>query len=366
MKTCHITSVHPRYDIRIFIKECQALSTEHEVSLIVADSLGNETKNGINIYDVGKAGGGRIQRMRQSSQAILEQILILQPKVVHFHDPELIGLGRKLIGLGYQVIYDVHEDVPKQVLNKPWIPRLLRPLVSYWIKQQERAAAKLFSGIICATEIIAKRFKSYNPNTIAIHNYPILAELAGNNTAWSSRSADICYIGSISATRGILPLVNSLAESNLRLELAGTFSDRVIEAQLKSDNNYAAVNYHGVLDRQGIANLLTQVRVGMVTLLPTPSYVESLPIKLFEYMLAGIPVVASDFPLWQPIVSGNNCGIMVDPSDSTSIARACRWLIDNPEAAQKMGENGKQAVLEHYIWERESLRLCEFYKLLEF
>lgn len=364
MQVCHITSVHPRNDIRIFVKECRALAKEHHVTLIVADSLGNQQESGIAIYDVGKVSGGRLQRIKKTTAAIYAKVLELQPDVVHFHDPELMGIAGKLVKAGYKVIYDVHEDVPKQVLNKQWLPKIIRPLISWLVKLQEKRTAAKLSGIICATEIIARRFKQYNPNTIAVHNYPILAELANNPVKWEDRDLDLCYVGSISQTRGILPLSESLVISGCQLELAGAFSNSAIETQLKNSTRFSRINYHGVIGRAAIAELLSRVRVGMVTLLPTPSYVESLPIKLFEYMLSGIPVVASDFELWRPIVEGNNCGLMVDPTDPNAIAKACLELIKNPLQAQQMGENGYQAVMKHYIWEQEQLKLLEFYRKL--
>lgn len=363
MQICHITSVHPRYDIRIFIKECQALAREHQVSLIVADSLGDEVNTGINIYDVGKVAGGRLSRMRITSQAILHKLCALKPQVVHFHDPELIGIGRKLARLGYKVIYDVHEDVPKQIMNKHWIPKLLRPLISRYVENQERIASAEFAGVICATEIIAQRFSSYNSKSIAIHNYPILAELTQLDVTWQQRNDNLCYLGSISETRGILPLIDSLAISGLTLDLAGPYSGE-IEGKIKSSQGFKQVNYHGVLNRQQVSELLGKVKIGMVTLLPTPSYLESLPIKLFEYMLAEIPVVTSNFPLWDSIVQGHNCGLMVDPADSQAIADACQWLLVNPDKAQQMGENGRQAVLNYYTWDKEQDSLLEFYHQL--
>lgn len=364
MNICHITSVHPRYDVRIFIKECQTLASTQQVSLIVADSFGSETKNGITIYDVGKVSGGRIKRMRVTSQAIFNKVRELNPDVVHFHDPELIKIGYRLSCLGYKVIYDVHEDVPKQVLSKTWIPHIFRPIVATIVKWQERKFSQHFSGIICATEIIAKRFQKYNSKTRAIHNYPILKELNQQSIEWGSRQDHLCYIGSISATRGILKVVESLSLSQLTLDLAGPFSDSQIELKLKNSPGYSFVNYHGVLDRAKIGALLAKARVGIVTLLPTASYVESLPIKLFEYMLSGIPVIASDFPLWRPIIEGYNCGILVDPHNPQEIAAASKKILSNPQLAKQMGENGHKAVLAHYSWEAEAVHLLNFYSQL--
>ncbi|MDD3267172.1 MAG: glycosyltransferase family 4 protein [Burkholderiales bacterium] len=364
MKVCHITSVHPRYDIRIFVKECKALSRDHNVTLIVADSLGNEIKDNINIIDVGKVNCNRLIRMYLTSNAIFNKVIALKPDIVHFHDPELMSVAYSLSKRGFKVIYDVHEDVPKQVMNKHWIPVLLRPIVSKLIKYKEFKSARSYAGIICATEIIANRFKKYNKNTVAIHNYPLLSEFNQREVSWSERNLELCYLGSISETRGIVPLVNSLAISELNLELAGIYSNDIVRFKVKTTEGHKLVNYHGVLNRNEVADLLTKVRVGVVTLLPTPSSIESLPIKLLEYMLAGIPVVASNFTLWQQYVKEYNCGIMVNPESPNEIADACRYLLDNPKEAEQMGINGRQAVLNNYTWETESNKLLNFYSMI--
>jgi len=94
---------------------------------------------------------------------------------------------------------------------------------------------------------------------------------------------------------------------------------------------------------------------------PISSYTYAFATKIFEYMASGIPVIASNFPLWEEIIAGNKCGICIDPYNIMEIANAINWLIDNPEQAQLMGENGKRAVVEKYNWECESKKLVKSY-----
>lgn len=362
-KICHITSAHKRDDIRIFVKECVTLATYgHEVMLVVADDLPDGIQNGVHIYNVDKQ-LTRIKRMLQTPKDIYNKVLQLQPDVVHFHDPELMLIGNKLVKQGYKVVYDVHEDLPKQVLNKHWIPKIIRPLVSFCIAYLEKKYSKIFYGIIAATPIIAKRFKQYNHNTIDLCNYPVLAELNVAYTAWDNRQNTMCYIGSISKTRGIEAIIASCVVSHIPLELAGIFSGDISLDELKSRTGGEYINYLGILNRAQITSLLQKVKIGLVTLLPTPSYVESLPIKMFEYMLAGIPLIASNFPLWQEIVGKYDCGILVDPNNPEQIAQAALELIANQDRSRQMGINGRNAVLEYFNWEQEQKKLINFYKI---
>lgn len=92
------------------------------------------------------------------------------------------------------------------------------------------------------------------------------------------------------------------------------------------------------------------------------NYLDSLPIKMFEYMSAGIPVVASNFPLWKEIIEKNRCGVCVDPLSPKDIAKAINFIVQNPQIAQKMGENGKRAILEKYNWQIEEQKLFNIYE----
>ena len=59
---------------------------------------------------------------------------------------------------------------------------------------------------------------------------------------------------------------------------------------------------------------------------------------MFEYMSAGIPVICSNFPLWRDIIEKHQCGICVDPQNSSEIALAIDFLAQNPKEAKVMGK----------------------------
>jgi glycosyltransferase involved in cell wall biosynthesis len=374
LKVCHLTSVHPTEDIRIFVKECSYLSEAgFDVSLVVGNSE-SYTKNGVDIKGAPVKSSNRYLRMIKGPQSVYKKALEVDSDVYHFHDPELLPVGLLLKSKGKKVIYDVHEDVPQQVLSKQWIPKPLRKLVSRMVEGLERYASNRFDAVVTATPTINERFLTYQQNSVTIHNFPIMNELIGEGSADAVKPMDknkIVYIGGITRLRGIEEMVRSMeklnkdtASSDVTLHLAGAFAPPSLQKEMEQLKGWNHVNFEGYLNRKEVSDLLNTSSVGLVILHPEPRYVVSYPIKLFEYMSAGLPVIASDFPLWRGIVEDAQCGICVDPMSPGEIADAVRYLLNNKEEARKMGENGRKAIMNKYNWEQESVRLVELYKSL--
>lgn len=357
---CHVTSVHMRYDARIFQKECRSLTKEYKVTLFVADGKGNEKKEDITIVDVGIS-GSRIGRMRKVPGRIYRIIKDSDFSVVHFHDPEFLPYGRKLKRRGKQVIYDAHEDVPRQLLTKDYIPGFLRRLIAWIFEKYENFIVKRLTYVVTATPHIRDRFYKINKNCMDIRNFPLGDIKSGN---WENKRKEVIYIGGIFEVRGIRELVDSLSHCDARLSLAGIFSPESLKNEIETMNGWKYVDFHGYVGKEKIYELLSFAMAGIVTLYPIKSYMESLPVKMFEYMAAGIPVIASDFKLWKEIIMENECGICVDPKDIHQIADAIKYITDNKDIAKRMGENGRKAVERYYNWKAEEEKLFNIYKMI--
>jgi glycosyltransferase involved in cell wall biosynthesis len=361
-RIAHLTSAHPRHDTRIFVKQCRSLAAHgHEVTLVVADDGGDELTDGVRIVDVGRL-PGRLNRLLRTTRRVLGAALALDADVYQLHDPELIPAGLVLKRMGKAVVFDSHEDVPAQLLGKPYLGTLSSQVLSRSFGAYERFACSRFDGIIAATPFIRDKFLRINPRTVDVNNYPLPGEFDAA-ARWADKRPEVCYVGSIAAIRGIRELVRAcdLLKSPARLALAGQFSEPALAAEVAAYPGWQRVDRHGHLDRAGVRAVMARAVAGLVTLHPVVNYLDALPVKMFEYMAAGIPVIASNIPLWRGIVEGSACGVCVDPADPAAIAAAIDYLVLHPELAARMGENGRRVVLDKYNWLAESVKLIAFY-----
>lgn len=368
-----LTTVHPRQDTRVFHRQARTLAEQPglELHLVVADGKGSRTEESdgvaIRVVDIGKPPGGRVGRMIIGSWRAIRAVVSLRARVAHFHDPELIPACIVLKSLGRRIIYDVHEDYPLQILHKHWLPVALRRPLAGAMRAVEFVAARVFDAVVCANPKATERFPPRK--TILVRNFPIPSELvAPASTTYAQRPASFVYVGGIAAIRGAGRMVEAIARipgpAAIRLDLAGSFSPATLESELRALPGWERVRYHGWASRSQVAAFLGGARAGLVVLQPTQNYPDAYPVKMFEYMAAGLPVIASDFPLWRRVVDGARCGLLVDPTNPDAIAAAMTWILENPAEAEEMGQRGARAVANEYNWSRESEKLVGLYARL--
>jgi glycosyltransferase involved in cell wall biosynthesis len=362
MRVCHLTSAHEYNDLRIFYKECCSLSAAgFEVHLVAYDAP-NEVINKIRLHRNKANSQSRLSRFSKNLCAIYQKALTIDADLYHLHDPDLLTIGLLLKLRNKKVIYDAHEDIPRDILDKEWIPKRYRPIISKLYEKLENVISQHLDLIVVANPPVCDRFRKLGCKTVNINNYPIKKELVNERTSWQTKQRSVCYLGGIHSQRGIFEMIAAVEKMNIKLLLAGTFSSRSQRNQAMAMKGWRNVQELGQIDRQGVKQVLQESMAGLSILHPIPSYTYAFATKIFEYMASGIPVIASNFPLWEKIVTGNNCGICVDPLNVEEIGKAIKLIISNPEEGIRMGENGRSAITEKYNWENESKKLIASYR----
>lgn len=360
MKICHLTSLHPVYDVRIFKKECLSLAKfGYDVNLIAINAK-TEINNGVNIIGVPQTGNNRIKRMIYNVNSVYRKAIEINADVYHLHDPELLRIALKLKRKGKIVIFDSHEDVPQQILGKEWIPLILRRYISYLYKFYEKIVLSKIDALVSVTPSLTDRLKKLNKHTYQITNYPIYEDLR-DIRKWKDC---IIFSGGISKQWMHKNIIKAIEDINVTYSLMGR-PDTNYLSDLKSLKGWEKVDYKGIVPFEKVNIYQQEATIGMAL----NDYVANVGYKMgtlgntkfFEYMMAGIPVIATDFIIWKKIIDKYNCGICINPNDISSIKNAIQFLLNNKEEAKEMGNRGKIAIQQEYNWKSQEKILLEMY-----
>lgn len=361
-----MTSVHPRYDTRIFIKECCSLAAikEYTVNLVVADGLGDEVKNGVNIYDVGRL-DGRVNRIFRTTRKVFIKAKNLDSDIFHFHDPELIPVGLKLKGMGKQVIFDVHEDTSSQIKNKFYIPKILRPLIAFLYSIVNRYIVKKFFLVLAEASYEAI-YKDITQKYRVIQNFPDINFLESYRVI-QRKGNGIFYIGGVSDERGLDVTIKALKILKKRdiyffMHYIGPIYSKKLIENLDLQGIENQIKFYGNMVLDDGFMIAKDCKVGLSVLKPVKNAQTSYSTKIFEYMAVNLPVITSNFPLYQDVVEKFNSGICIDPNSEDELADAIEYILTHDKESREMGENGEKAVTEKFNWAIEKKKLLQVYK----
>lgn len=363
---CHITSVHHRYDNRIFRKECTSLAlANYKVYLIVNDDLNDEVKNNVSILNINKKKQSKINRIFGAKKNFINKAVQINADLYHIHDPELLPLGDALIKRNKKVIFDSHEDVPNDLLDKNWIPKVFRRSVSILYEKYEKKVVKDFSAVVCVTPNVVKRFRKTAKRVEMITNYPIVKNRKLEKIDLKSPIKYFRYAGVIEKSWNHHLIIKAISEfEDVKYLLAGRANEEYL-SELKNMAEWKNVEYKGFVSHDEVEKIYQQSIAGFA-LNQCNQLSESGGTlgnnKLFEYMYAGIPVVCTNYKLWEDLIEEYNCGIAINPDNYSEIVSSVEKIITTPSLAKEMGNNGKIIVEKKYNWQTQEEVLINLYK----
>lgn len=363
-KVVHITSVHQRFDTRIFQKECVSLKNAgYDVSLVVADGKGDGVVDGIKIYDVGKK-TNRLKRLLFTSKAVVKKAKELKADVYHYHDPDLLIEARELSTQAH-LIFDSHEDFPALMLQRDYIPDVLRRVLFKTAKRIEIKSAKQMSAVVCATENIRNKFLNYKKvKAISVKNYPRVCTSENRIKHNEISPATACYVGGLTPIRGVKEMILACHKAGVKLVLAGPFDSEEYLKEMQSLPEWQNVEYLGYVESKEVKQkVYDRANLGLALLHKAPNHTLSIPIKQLEYMIEGLPTVSSQEVVFcKQVIEEENCGIVVNPLDIEEISQAILSIINDKNLAQQMSDKAYFSAKEKYNWQSQEKELLNLYK----
>jgi glycosyltransferase involved in cell wall biosynthesis len=364
-KVVIFSTVHQATDDRIFHKEARSLARAGYNVVILASHPRKETISGVRIKSLARP-ASRFRRILLAT-AVIWKVLREGGDLFHFHDPELIPTGLLLRLIGKKVIYDSHEDLPKDVLLKPYLPRWAKVALSKLARLFESLAAPLLSGVI----VPSQEYSPHIPFRTVVHNYPMLEYIypaAKARPSVLSANPFLVYCGTINSARGAREMLRSVEAAGkrvpVRLRLLGPVEDEELRSEIASCEAKGIVEYRGQVPHKDVFGYCVGAVAGLLLYHPAPMHELIVPIKLFELMACGVPVIAAELPFFRKIVREGECGLLVDPLNVPQVADAIVYLIEHPEEARKMGQRGKELVEKSYTWQSEERELLGLYRAL--
>ncbi|SFR64614.1 glycosyltransferase [Litoreibacter janthinus] len=364
----HLTSAHPVSDTRIFVKEARALADAgYRVAVAgPGDITGHQTKDHVQVFTLARP-KGRLARFTSFARSLYRFSVDMSPRVVHIHDPDLLLLAWFLKRHGIKTVYDVHEEFPKAILSRAWLgPLIIRRVAAQLVDRLERSAAGWLDGIVLADKQLADRFPQ--DRSVVTRNYLDMSEWPTTLPAPKEITPPLrcIYVGDISEARGLTRMCDAIHEANeagieATLELVGRISD----TQRDTISNHPSARHiiqHGWGTRSEVASKLATSDIAFCLLEPTPAYREALPVKVLEYIVSGLQVIATDLPRLRSETLLNGAIHFVPWDAPKGALGAAIGKAKTTDRARQ--EQLQQVVIDHYNWANEAARLNDFYDRL--
>ena len=357
-KVCHMTSVHTPEDGRIFRKECISLANAGYDTYLIQQGKTYD-KGGVHIIGIGEPEKSRLNRMLKTSKTVYKEALEINADIYHFHDPELLPIGLKLKKKGKTVIFDSHEDTSALIMEKAYIPSIIRSIISKSYRKYEKHVCRKIDAVIYVTPDFKEYFSRLNSKNVMLTNYPIVED---SYVKPDYNSRNMFFAGMVIPLwhhHNILDAMSSLED--VRYTLCGNADNEYLSG-LKKKDSWDRVNYLGRVNYSVVTDEMKKSSIGICVLGKSLNNGGSLGCtKMFEEMMAGLPVICSDYEHWKEIIEDNNCGICVAPNDTHQIYCAIKRLIDDPALSKEMGENGRRLVETTFNWKNEEKKLLALY-----
>lgn len=365
-RVVQVTIGHPADDGRVRAKLARTFVRGGLESHVICPG-GTEgiAVDGVHIHPH-KISESRVARvLRQRSLA--KRAASLNPDIIHVHEPIMLRSCIRQKGAA-RLVWDVHEDYETVLATREWIPKPLRKLVWRLWDYRERRLLPHIDLVLAATPPVAQRYLPLHPNVVVVPNLTEVEIYEGEHD-WTNPHA--VFVGSIFESRGLLEVIEALGR--LRAEgltvpmtIAGPIESDAFEKRLlnaiESHGVSDSVRYIGAVPRSQAVQLCREATIGVVAHLPESQGDFAWPVKMFEYMACGLPLIYTTLGAMVYLADGQEIGVAADPFDIDGLVDAFRRLTSAPEYAKHCAAIGRKLIESRYHWNTVEPVLLDAYE----
>jgi len=295
---------------------------------------------------------------------VLKFILAEKPKVVYCNDLDTLGIGyyaAKIVKA--KVIYDSHEIF----LDGSRYSQATRLRKWLWRSTEKKLITKVKNVIVTTDyrkKLIEENYQINNVNVIR-NCHPKTAYKKHNLFRSEFNIPEtipiLLYQGGLTEVRGIFTIVDIVEEiDNIAMIFMGMGKDlERLATYIKSKNIEDKIFVKNAVAPAELIKYTSSADIGLQLLQNiNANHYSTISNKIFEYMTAGLAIVASDFPEIRKIVLGYNIGKVIDPSSNEDIKLAIESIISDSKLLNTMKSNSQNAAILN-TWELEEVKLKE-------
>ncbi len=389
IKICFLADKHSLFDDRIYWKMAVPLKLKgFDVSyyLIGEKTQKGITKEGINYemfelktFSKFKFLNYILKRINplNNFKKLFKISKKLNADIYHIHGLWMNKIGVKLKNLQQKpiVFYDAREpyseDYKSYLKSNNKLKNLIINLFADYINKWEKNKAKNYDLIISNENHVRDLFRK----KLGKHKAETLFNFTDNynkfeNKSLNSKTYDFIYLGTITEQRGILKIIESVNISkkkhqNIKVAIVGKYSPinfkEKLQQYITTNNLINNVTLFDPIPYTKVSDFYNDSKVGIVIWQPLNTFKICMPIKVFEYMAFGLPIIGSNFGHIKSYIEKDNSGIVVDATNPKEIALAMNELLEDEDKLKLFSENGRKATLKKYKWDFEFDRLVGFY-----
>ncbi|MDP4184909.1 MAG: glycosyltransferase family 4 protein [Bacteroidota bacterium] len=293
---------------------------------------------------------------------------------LHIHDLPLAQVGAEMKKkFGIRFVLDLHENWPALLQVSAHTNTTLGKLLSsdsQWRAYERNYVSKADRVVVVADEM-KQRLVSTGiensfyvvPNTLGKETY------AGLTTTTDSHFITLFYAGGLNFHRGVHVVIEAISKltqyPNIRFRIVGSGKyEEALKAMARNLKVEGKVEFMGWKSQTEVYEILNQSNIALIPHLRNEHTDNTSPNKLFQYMLAGKPVLSSDCRYIKNILDETGAGICYEDTNPEDFASKLKPLLDSPDLRVSMGQKGVAAIRDKYNWENTSRELLRLYKEL--